>query len=73
MLYGWTPDYVLSRLTFEDAVRFAVAGARLNRGEPVRIGEPGPSVPAEAPRRELGTYQEPDRMAFQKIARGIFE
>lgn len=83
MIYGWTPDYILDRLTVEDAVRFIAAGSRLMGGGrrpglqpalsaagPGNYPESPDSSARSAPDHELGTYQEPDRASFWKVATG---
>lgn len=64
-LYGWTPDYVLSRLTTEDAIAFLDVGVRLASGTP----RPDPPR-AVAPVADLTGYQAPDRAGFARKARG---
>ena len=62
-IYHWTPDYVLDRLTMEDAIAFLRAGARF-----YGIEMPPPKVVASP---DWATaYQEPDRAGFARIVRG---
>lgn len=63
-IYGWTPDYILSRLTVEDALAFLRSGVRLTTGEELPIPEPYQTVDPTG-------YQAPDRAGFARKMREI--
>lgn len=59
-LYGWTPDYILSRLTVEDALAFLRAGVRLTTGKELPVPKP-----QQRPVDPMA-YQAPDRAGFAR-------